>query len=131
VLIRAAAPRIEEALGKDAPSFRDFRRALIESRLQGTQERWSDLARQARRQSDEALPKAIENGVGDLLSNIEGKRGLPQDIGQTEAALLEAKDYPTLRQFLSQTFSDAAGAVAHVMTPEEFDESWRRGSTKN
>jgi hypothetical protein len=47
---------------------------------------------------------------------MEGKRDFPQDLVATAAALLEAKDFGTYRQFIRQTSRDAAAVVAQVMT---------------
>ena len=56
-LIRAAAPRIEEALGKDGPSWLDFRRALIESNLLGRRDRWNRMALEAEQSHNNDLPE--------------------------------------------------------------------------
>lgn len=121
VLLRGAAPEIENALGKDGPDFTTFRTALIESRLRGIHDRWFDLARQAENASDQAVKKGFLGALVDLLDNIEGKRDIPQDVTQTAAALLEGKEYDALRGFLAQTFRDAGNAVQSVMRATEFE----------
>jgi ddrB-like ParB superfamily domain len=117
-LLRSAMPRIEEALGSDvAPA--DFRRALIQGRLEGLRQRWSEMAADPRSAfaNDPDRPARLM----ELLGNIEGKRGLPQDLRQTAAALMERSDVPTLESFLRETFSDAASSVARVMDAGEFE----------
>lgn len=45
VLLRAAVPKIQQALGPKGPTWDEFRLALIESRQRGIRRRWETLAR--------------------------------------------------------------------------------------
>jgi len=126
-LIRAAMPRIAEALGtgKDGPSPQDFRKALIESRLRGIRDRWNDMAGDVLKASDKELARAARKWLFDLLGNIERKDAWelspPQTIKETAAALLDRNDYDGLRRLLSKTFEAAAERVARVFPEGDFD----------
>lgn len=137
-LIRAVMPRISDALGSDGPTPEEFRKTLIESRLQGLRQRWTDLANSA---AKIATAGGLDRFIGEdsggvdrlvnLLGSVEGKRGdttdrlfadaFPQDLRETAAALIEQRDFRTLGALLQRTFSDAAKSVARAMEPEEFE----------
>lgn len=120
VLIKTAMPLIEKAMKGDH-SLEEFRTALIESRLQGIQQRWSNLADMAERatprQLQESAPRLLP-----LLGHVEDRTGFGRNLEQTAASLLEKEDYPTLQKMLTDTFSRAADNVTHVLTPEAFND---------
>ena len=148
VLLRSAVPEIEHALGPDI-SWEKFRRTLIESRLRGIRARWEDWARQSGNKSIDGFRKGMQNGLMNILEQIEGQHGIPQDVRETALALLHNVDgkpltdaeqmklvasaqqsglggngltkIRQLQAFMQRTFSDAARSVAHVMDPAEFD----------
>jgi hypothetical protein len=119
--IRSAVPAIMDALKRSDRNWPELQLALIESRLQGIRQRWEKFADQVRKMSDEDLKQAFDERYAALLEAIEGKRGLPQDIAKTAAALYEKRDWQSLQGFLTQTFNDAAQRVRIVMEPEWFD----------
>lgn len=129
VILQQGAPAVRKALQGSDVGFDEMRLALIESNLRGKRERWLDFANQAAGWSDDEIEKAIApNPDGtpsfylDLLSNIEGRQGIAQDLGETATALAETKDWDVLRQLMTSTFNDAAGRVATAMDPAWFDD---------
>lgn len=122
IMIQTAAPKIEEALGKDGPTFKEFRTALIESRLQGIRERWGDMARQAGRQTDQQLQQSLERGLLDILGAIDHDQWWKPspDAAQVAVAKAEQGDWDGLRQMLQGTFTEASSGVAQVLSPDDF-----------
>ncbi len=124
-LIRAAAPRIEEALTRNGPTWLDFRRALIESRLRGLRMRWSEMADQVAEASDEDLQQAAGNWMLHLLKNIrpeDEENAPPQSPAETAAALIERQDFDGFRAFASNAFNRASERVARIMPEEEYSQ---------
>lgn len=128
VILQAGAPAVRKALEGSDVSFDEMRLALLESNVRGKRERWQNFANQVAASDDAEIERSLSpNADGtpsfyiNLLSNIEGRQGLAQDLGQTASTLAEEKDWGLLRDFLHQTFSDAASRVAVVMEPEWFD----------
>ena len=149
VILSAAVPKIEEVLRKnDGPSWDEMRQALVESRLRGTRGRWEQLAEHAQRAAEIGLKNDFENGLMTLLRHVAGKRGIPQDVAETAHALYQKTGIETLRNrensdlfpdttaeerearkpaiaelrnFLSETFRDAAHSVERTLKPEDFD----------
>jgi len=115
VLLRIAAPRIEAALGKDV-SWLDFRRALIQSRLVGIRDRWSDMLVTA----EEATNDDLGDAMGRWLFHLLDKLHYPTAPGQTAAALLSREDFEGLHALLDDAFGQAYDHTASIMTPEEF-----------
>jgi hypothetical protein len=130
LVMRSALPAIHKALKETEYSAIELRQAYMESRLRGIHDRWLDFANQAEDFTDDELAAALQKTAGgdqpnaliSLLSNIEGRQGMAQDLGQTAVALLEQQNFDTLRGLLSQTFSEAANRVASVMPDEYFQE---------
>lgn len=120
-ILRAAVPSITKALEGSNFSWEELRLALIESRLRGIKERWERFADQAETATDDDLKQTFTQQFAGLLDVIEGKRGIPQDVAQTAAALFEAEDWESLSEFLAQTFRDAAANVAEAMAPAWYD----------
>lgn len=127
VLLRAAVPQIERAMGEHGPTWPDLKAALVESRLRGLRARWDNLAGQSRIATVSQLRSSFNNGLMGLLENIEGQQGIPQDVSQTAAAMLKNADegdlpsFTGLRDFLAQTFEDARDQVAHIMPDADFE----------
>lgn len=119
VVLKTAAPAIERALGKDH-TYEDFRRTLIESRLQGLRQRWEGMADFAKRASDDNLSKSMERLL-PLLEHLQDRAGFPRKLSDTAVSLAEKKDFDSLRALLRDTFKGAAGNVARMMPPAEFD----------
>ncbi len=130
-ILRSAVPAILKALDGSDHSWEELRLALIESRLQGLRDRWQRFSEEVEGLDDQSLRQAFDDRFADLLGAIEGKRGIPQDVIETAVALAEREDWETLRDFLSQTFSDAAGNVATVMDPAWFDEVTSNSQVQN
>lgn len=120
-ILRAAVPEILKALRPSEYTWPELRLALIESRLRGLRDRWNALAQESLDASGKDLQEQYPLWA-PLLDKIEGKAGIPQDVGQTAAALYDAEDWDTLRQFLTDTFSGAAGGVATAMHPDWYDD---------
>lgn len=128
-ILQSAIPAIKNALKDSGYNWPDLQLYYIESRLRGLRERWRDFADQARGMSDQDAEKAIQpladgekSPFLDLLSKIEGRRGLAQNLGQTAAAIAESKDWDTLKEFLALSFEDTADRVATAVPPDRFDE---------
>ena len=121
VIWRQASPQMQAKLAGGDVTMPELRLALIESRLQGLRDRWNNLATQAEAMSDEDLSKSYDEAFAGLLRAVSGKKDLPQDLEQTAAALHDAKDMKTLREFLAETFREASDNVTTAMEPEWFD----------
>lgn len=118
--IQNVIPRIDKTLeGSDIDRPTLFT-AYQESRLRGIRETWQDSAVAALQASDKDLEEDFDAHAA-LLHAIENKNGFPQDPAMTAASLLESQEFDALRDFLHETFSQAAGAVSTVMEPDEFD----------
>jgi hypothetical protein len=122
-LINVAAPQIDKALGRDGPSSTDFRRTLIESRLQGIQQRWDALADEAQKVPNDKLAQWVTKGPLQILGKMSDQNGFDTNPAETAAALAEKGDMLGLRNFVARTFRQAGAATSHVMTPEEFQRS--------
>jgi hypothetical protein len=124
-LIRAAAPRVDDALSKghkDPVSWLDFRRTLIESNLRGRRDRWNHLAEGAETSTDDDLPAFFARWLHALKAIHEESMGEPLDSPAiTAAAYLDRGDMAGLREFLVDTFERAAGRVARMMDNAEYD----------
>lgn len=130
-MMRVKVPLIKKALAGSGVSWDEFRQGLTQSRLEGIRERWQGLSRQAANATDTGLHKAFENGMADLLKKIQGRSGMPDNLDQATASMLETApsllkprgpDYAGLRKFLTQTFTDAADRVNDVMDAKRFAE---------
>jgi hypothetical protein len=142
-LIHAAAPRVEAALkntvtvqgaagqttltaagvNPNPVTWLDFRRALIESRLQGLRQRWYQMADTALDATDEDLLEAFPSWLVHTLKAIHEERlpgTPPQSPAETAAALFDRQDFDALRAFLHETFSRAGRRVARMMPIGEF-----------
>ena len=133
-LIRSSIPAIKRALEGSPHNWDELKLYYVESRLRGLRDRWNNFADQAEAMSDEDLQRSLEGGEDgsahlELLSKIEGRQGLAQDLGQTAMALAEAKDWGTLRKFIAQSYRDAAYRVARMMPDEAF--SYYHGEVQN
>lgn len=130
VILRAAVPAIERALEGSEFTWDELRLALVESRLRGARQRWEDFAAQAREMTDDELAGSFTEHFATLLGFIEDKAGLPEDLAETAAAMLEraeahprlrAKTLEQLRGFLERTFDQAAASVNTAMDADWFD----------
>jgi hypothetical protein len=128
-VLHSAMPAIMKVLKGSPITWDTLAMAYDQSRLEGIRDRWNGFADQAAEMTEEDLKDFVygkyssdhPNPTLQLLSNIEGRAGLAQDLGQTAAALAEAHDWDTLREFLEQTFRDAAARVQQVMPEPAFD----------
>lgn len=121
VKMMIAAPKIEKALGSDL-SIGDFKRVMIQDRLNAIRDTWDAWAKDAESLDDNKLVAGLKKGVNGLLWAMEDKNGLPGNLVETAGALAEAEDYKGLRSFLSDTFSQASKSVRDVMSPDDFVE---------
>ena len=128
-VLHSAMPAIMKALKGSPVTWDALAIAYDQSRLDGIRDRWNGFADQAAEMTEEDLKDFVygkyssdhPNPTLQLLSNIEGRAGLAQDLGQTAAALAEKQDWDTLRDFLEQTFNDAASRVQRIMAEPIFD----------
>ncbi len=120
-MIRRGFSEMDAALKGSSFSRDELFLAYVESRLRGIRRRWNDFAEQAAGASDEELRAGFHGQFLKLLGAITGKRGIGDDVLQTAAALYERENWPSLREFLSVTFADAANGVATAMEPAWFD----------
>lgn len=124
-LMRSAWPKVLDALGGIKPE--DFRRALIESRLLGVQQRWDELADAAEQVDSKDLVDWVLNGPLQVLDSMSEDGDLAQQAASLASNL---HDLPKskwnrnaekrLRSLVSDAFREAAGHVHHMMTPDEF-----------
>jgi hypothetical protein len=119
VMLHTAMPLIVKALGDSMP-VEQFMRAGTESRLRGRADFYREQADLIGRMTDTQIEKNVPN-ILPLFQKIQDRRGLGRNLGHTVASLAEKKDFATLRAFAQDTFMQAANAVAHVMTPAEFN----------
>jgi len=129
-LMRASVPAIRQALKGSDHTWEELELYYVESRLRGLRDRWNSFADQAAQMTPGDMEDAMKespDGSGSaflsLLGNIEGRQGLAQDLGQTAAALAQAKDWDNLGKFLTQSFRDAAARVAVAMEDAEFEDT--------
>ena len=140
-ILHAATVPMDNALKGSGITLPEVFQSFIESRLRGIREDlWQRLATDAMSMSDYDIMGAFTDHLVDFLDAIEGRGGqpkvdangkpvfgskngppMPRDLSQTAAALYEANDPESLREFLAFTFADAAERVATVMDPGEFD----------
>jgi DNA polymerase-3 subunit beta len=120
VTLRRAELDMNRSLEHAPIKILDLLRYYSESRLRGIRDRWQDFAEQADDMTDKQLEEGYSQAFSNLLEAIENKRGIPQNIRQTVDALATRKDWDTMRELLSQTFWDAAGAVSSIMDDDEF-----------
>lgn len=119
--MRVAELQIHEAL-KNAPiGFEDLIKYYSESRLRGIRDRWHDFATQAEDMNGVELEQSFSDAFMNLLDAIQNKRGIPINVKQTAMAIASRKDWDTLRDFLSDTFTDAASLVSRIMDDKEFE----------
>ncbi len=118
--LRLAELQINTALEKAPIKFDELRKYYSQSRLDGIRERWYDFAQQADDMSDEELLESFGGAFKNLLASIQNKRGIPQNVLQTAESLATRQDWSTLREFLHDTFTDAADFVHEMMPPAEF-----------
>lgn len=114
VLLSLAANKIDKELKGSGITWPMVRAALVESRLRGIRERYLDFAQQSLDATDEDLADALGSGLMDVLKHIEGRAGLDDTLAQRAAAMLEAEDFDSLRDFLGATFEIAADNVGRV-----------------
>jgi predicted RNA methylase len=126
-LMRSAWPAVSKALGAVKPD--DFRRALIESRLQGVEQRWNELAEVTHNVPADELLDWVSSGPLQVLDSMSEDG----DMAQQAAALASnlqvlpkqkwnRKAIQRLRDLVGGAFEDAAGSVHHMMTPDEFQD---------
>lgn len=129
-LMRASIPAIRAALKGSDHSWEELELYYVESRLRGLRDRWNGFADQSEHMTPDEMLDAMKespDGSGSaflgLLSNIEGRQGLAQDLGQTALALAQDQDWDNLGKFLTQTFRDAGDRVARAMEDSEFEDT--------
>jgi hypothetical protein len=138
-MMRFGMPAMRKALEGSGVSYDELILAYIQSRLTGIRDRWNNFSEQVIGMPDKELYEAFDNHFVHLLKAIADKAGLPHDLADTAAAFitsgtqridpantgLPAKTvngyYDGLREFLAQTFSEAANKVAEVMDPAWFN----------
>lgn len=130
VKMMMTAPKIEKALGPDL-SLNDFKRVLIQDRLNAIRDTWDAWAKDAGSLDDSKIVGGLKKGVNGLLWAMEDKNGLPGNLVETAGALAEAKDYDGLRSFLGDTFGQASKSVRDVMSPEDFVEHSNKPGFQN
>jgi len=110
-IIKRAANNIIKEVGNKG--WEELRKALVESRLIGTRDRWGKMSEDIKTTSDEDLNNAFNNGLKDLLKNIEPKLG-EKDIVQTGQKFITDDDYDGLKNYLSDVFKECQNNVASV-----------------
>ena len=113
IIMKKAITRIIKDVG--TKGWSDLRKAIVESRLRGIRDRWTDMSESILQASDDDIVKAFskEKGLGDLLSNIQARFG-ENSINQTALGFLSEEDYNGLRNYLSNVFQNCSENVSHV-----------------
>lgn len=138
LLMRRAAQQVQSIL-QTKNAWDLFRTALVESRLRGVRDRWMNLADLSRNLSDDDLKEFyagggedFETGIRHLVLMLEGmpfgkqfkiEEGFDPDdsVAGMVDTLLATDDFNAASAYLSALFTRAAGSVATVMEPDDFD----------
>ena len=120
-IMHLAMPAIHMALGKSM-TMDHFFRVLQESRLRGRWQYYDAQSDTVLQLTDKELDKNFQN-YAELFGKIEDRAGLGRDLKDTLLAIYANQDYPTMRSFVHGVFVDAANAVTHLLTPQEYDDA--------
>ncbi len=114
ILLSIAVNKIEKALEDSGITWPMVRAALVESRLRGIRERYQMFSLMAFDATDDEIVDALDNGMMNILQNIQGRSVLSDTLAQQAAAMVLLKDFDGLRNFLGATFETAADHVGRV-----------------
>lgn len=120
-ILHAATGPMEAALKGSDITLPELRLAMIQDRLDGIRNRWENFRDQSEVSSDEDLERGYTEQYADLLDAIEGRGGMPSDLSNIAAGLVENKEWDALRKFLQDAFDKAASRVAQPMDRDWFD----------
>lgn len=121
ILLAIASSKISKLLEGSGIEWADVRATLVESRLRGIRDRYQGFADDVYASSEDELSKALEHGLLNVLTAIEGKAGLDDTLAQRAASLLTNGDFDGLRDFLGETFEIAASLVGESMAEADFN----------
>lgn len=121
VALRVGISKMDAELKGTGIGHQDLFRAYQQSRLNSLRDMWDELAAKAQKSTDDQLKADYSAETANFLHAIENKEGMPQDAALTATTLLETENYDLLRQFLSNTFTDAGDSVHNVLEPKEYD----------
>jgi len=129
-IIRASLPLMRKALEGTGVPVESLFLYYVDSRLQGIRDRWQDFANQAQKLTDEQMEKDFSGGgeegsmsqdFVDMLDNLQGRAGMPENPAQIASALVEQKRWEDLRNYLWPLFETAANNVRPAMDTDHFD----------
>jgi hypothetical protein len=117
-----AFPRIDRTLAGSGISLELFRKSLMESRLQGVQERWATMSTDIQKMPDADLQSAYDSWLKPLLERIDAKN-IPSvkqkmqtvdSLGRYVGDLIDNGEFGEAKQVISETFDAASRSVASI-----------------
>lgn len=127
-MTRTAVNAINRTLDGTDYNWLKMRAVLTQDRLDALRNRWNEFADTFEAADDEQTAELMQAAGEDgrsfflgLLDNIEGKKGLPEDLQQSAAAMLDREDWEGLRMMMADVFHDAANGVTDIMPRDMFD----------
>jgi len=112
IVLKKAVTEITKKYG--GQTWNDLRKVLVESRLNGIRDRWSQWSRDVKTMSEDDIIEQFVNGsYPSLLANIEGRTSL-ENLSEDAQTLIEKGDFEQLRTLLSDAFDKAAQNVAKM-----------------
>lgn len=117
VIFRRVMPQIAEYY----PKLDEFFRPLAQSNLYGVKERWEQMAEGVDAANFSDFAEAFRNeAYTNLLEALEGRFGPDEDVLATAQSLFAAERIGELKDYLAQTFRNAAERVTELMPADEF-----------
>lgn len=129
-IFKSALPMIDRALQGSNINRDTLFAYYTDSRLQALRAFWQDKSDQAYDMDTDEMEKDFDGGgpdgsmsqdMVDLLRNLEGKEGIPENPVQVAAGYIDNKNWVDLRDYLGTLFQVAAHSVKSMMDPAVFD----------
>jgi hypothetical protein len=112
IVLKKAVNEITKKYGGE--TWNELRKTLVESRLRGVKDRWSQWSRDVKTMSEDDIIEQFVNGsYPSILSNIEGRTPL-SNLSEDAQTLIEKGDFEQLRTLLSHAFDYASQNVAKM-----------------
>jgi len=112
IVLKKAVTEITKKYG--GQTWNDLRKVVVESRLRGIRDRWSQWSRDVKTMSENEIIQQFVNGsYPSILSNIEARTPL-SNLSEDAQTLIEKGDFEQLRTLLSHAFDYASQNVAKM-----------------